>query len=63
MKNCPENYYVTVLEDTETNQVIGSATLVKELKFIHDASAVNIKIVIYSLVYPLTRFLVPASAP
>ncbi|XP_041353252.1 glucosamine 6-phosphate N-acetyltransferase-like [Gigantopelta aegis] len=39
MKNCADNYYVTVLEDTETNQVIGTGTLVKEIKFIHDASA------------------------
>ena len=41
MKECPDNYFVTVLEDTETNQVIGTATLVKESKFIHDASAVT----------------------
>ncbi|XP_046352210.2 glucosamine 6-phosphate N-acetyltransferase-like [Haliotis rufescens] len=39
MKKCPENYYVTVIENTESGQIIASATLVKETKFIHQASA------------------------
>lgn len=29
------DYYVTVIEDTRMNQLIGSATLVIEHKFIH----------------------------
>ncbi|KAK2161350.1 hypothetical protein LSH36_118g03015 [Paralvinella palmiformis] len=35
MKHCPNTYYVVVLEDTNKQQVIGSATLVIEQKFIH----------------------------
>lgn len=31
-------YYVTVIEDTRSNQIIGSATLVVEQKFIHGCS-------------------------
>lgn len=31
-------YYVTVIEDTRSQTIIGSATLVTELKFIHNAS-------------------------
>ncbi|KAJ8309034.1 hypothetical protein KUTeg_013908 [Tegillarca granosa] len=31
--------FITVVEDKTTNQIIGSATLVKELKFIHQCSA------------------------
>lgn len=38
MKSCPGTYYVMVIEDTERGQVIGSATLVVEQKFIHSAS-------------------------
>ncbi|BFZ12275.1 hypothetical protein BsWGS_15314 [Bradybaena similaris] len=39
MKACPDSYYVVVIEDSETGQIIGSATLVKEQKFIHGASS------------------------
>lgn len=39
MKACEDTYYVTVIEDTTSNQVIGSATLVKEQKFIHQCTA------------------------
>ncbi|GFR58481.1 glucosamine-6-phosphate N-acetyltransferase [Elysia marginata] len=39
MKACEDTYYVTVIEDTTSNQVIGSATLVKEQKFIHHCTA------------------------
>ncbi|XP_031328122.1 probable glucosamine 6-phosphate N-acetyltransferase isoform X2 [Photinus pyralis] len=31
-------YYVTVIEDTRSQTIIGAATLVTELKFIHNAS-------------------------
>ncbi|XP_074652261.1 glucosamine 6-phosphate N-acetyltransferase-like [Tubulanus polymorphus] len=34
MKACPGTYYVAVLEDTDLQQIIGSATLVIEHKFI-----------------------------
>ncbi|XP_076441691.1 putative glucosamine 6-phosphate N-acetyltransferase [Babylonia areolata] len=39
MKSCPDTYYIVVIEDTTTTQVIGSASLIKEQKFIHGASA------------------------
>lgn len=29
------DYYITVIEDTRSNKIIGSATLVIESKFIH----------------------------
>lgn len=35
------DYFVTVIEDTRINQLIGSATLVIEHKFIHDCGLVN----------------------
>lgn len=38
MKACPNTYYVTVIEDLETNQIVGSATLVVEQKFIHECA-------------------------
>uniref|UniRef100_A0AC35FB97 Glucosamine 6-phosphate N-acetyltransferase n=1 Tax=Panagrolaimus sp. PS1159 TaxID=55785 RepID=A0AC35FB97_9BILA len=31
----PLSYYITVIEDIETQKIVGSATLVIELKFIH----------------------------
>ena len=43
MKNTPNTYYVTVIEDTATNKVIGSATLFMEQKFIHDCGKVRLK--------------------
>jgi len=36
MKQCPNTYYITVIEDTQKGQVIGSASLVVEQKFIHE---------------------------
>lgn len=36
---CLDSYYITVIEDTQTKQIIASGTLVKELKFIHKCSA------------------------
>jgi glucosamine-phosphate N-acetyltransferase len=37
MKLCPGTYYVAVIEDTTNGQIIGTATLVVEQKFIHSA--------------------------
>ena len=34
-------YYVTVIEDTRYNKIIGSATLVIEHKFIHNCGIVR----------------------
>jgi hypothetical protein len=41
MKSCPNTYYVTVIEDTLTGQIVGSATLVVEQKFIHECALVS----------------------
>ncbi|XP_046402804.1 probable glucosamine 6-phosphate N-acetyltransferase [Ischnura elegans] len=42
MKQCPNTYFITVVEDTETanpeDSVIGAATLVVEQKFIHQCA-------------------------
>ncbi|GFT68757.1 probable glucosamine 6-phosphate N-acetyltransferase [Nephila pilipes] len=37
MKSCKNRYFVTVIEDLSTNQVVGTATLAIEKKFIHSA--------------------------
>jgi hypothetical protein len=42
MKNSPNMYYVTVIEDTNTGAVIGSATLLLEQKFIHNCAKVEL---------------------
>ncbi|XP_059157522.1 glucosamine 6-phosphate N-acetyltransferase-like [Physella acuta] len=39
MKSCADTYYITVIEDVVKGQIIGTATLVVERKFIHHASA------------------------
>ncbi|XP_063221895.1 probable glucosamine 6-phosphate N-acetyltransferase isoform X2 [Bacillus rossius redtenbacheri] len=36
MKACPDTYFVTVVEDTQTHKVVAAASLITELKFIHD---------------------------
>lgn len=38
MKECPNTYYVTVIEDTATSQIVASAALVVEQKFIHNCA-------------------------
>jgi len=40
MADCKNSYYIVVIEDTNTNLVIGSATLAVEQKFIHECSTV-----------------------
>ncbi|XP_022250008.1 probable glucosamine 6-phosphate N-acetyltransferase isoform X1 [Limulus polyphemus] len=37
MSSCKGMHYITVIEDTVSGQIIGSATLAVEQKFIHDA--------------------------
>lgn len=41
MKNCPGTYYVTVIEDLDTNLIIGAASLIVEYKFIHNCGLVK----------------------
>merc|ERR1712059_57285 len=41
MKDMDGTYLVTVIEDTDSNQVIGAATLVMEDKFIHECGRVG----------------------
>jgi len=41
MKQCPGTYFVIVIEDVDKCQVVGSATLVVEQKFIHNAAIVS----------------------
>lgn len=35
------DYFITVIEDTRSNSIIGSATLVIEHKFIHECATVR----------------------
>ncbi|KAL5008297.1 hypothetical protein ScPMuIL_013878 [Solemya velum] len=39
MKSCSDTYFITVIEDTSSGQVIGAGSLVVEQKFIHHCSA------------------------
>jgi glucosamine-phosphate N-acetyltransferase len=41
MKRCSNTYYVTVIEDTVSGQIVGASTLVVEQKFIHDCAVVS----------------------
>ena len=43
MRQCPDTYYVIVIEDTTVpgGRVIGAATLVRERKFIHTCGSVG----------------------
>ena len=41
MKACNGTYFVTVIEDTVKNKIIGAATLIRERKFIHNSGSVN----------------------
>ncbi|CAH0395587.1 unnamed protein product [Bemisia tabaci] len=36
MKQCPNTYYIAVVEDLETNTIVATTTLVIEQKFIHE---------------------------
>ena len=37
MRRCPNTYFIAVLEDKKSGQIIGCATLLLEYKFIHSA--------------------------
>lgn len=41
MVRCPNTYYITVVEDVTTGQIVGSASLVLEQKFIHKCALVS----------------------
>ena len=41
MKQCPDTYFTTVIENVEKSQIVGAATLVIEQKFIHSAALVS----------------------
>jgi len=38
MKACKNTYFVTLIEDTTTNEIVGSATLLLEQKIIHSCA-------------------------
>jgi hypothetical protein len=40
MKHVPNTYYVTVIEDMDAGEIIGSATLFVEQKFIRECAKV-----------------------
>ena len=48
MKRCSGTYYILVVEDTTKSQIIGSATLVLEQKFIHSAGTVRLLLLCHS---------------
>ena len=41
LKSSNGTYYNTVIVDSNTNQIIGAATLIKERKFIHQCANVR----------------------
>ncbi|KAF6201836.1 hypothetical protein GE061_004231 [Apolygus lucorum] len=52
MKSCENTYYVTVIEDTNTGEVIGTGTLLIEQKIIHScASRGRLEDIVVSDVY------------
>lgn len=55
MKNSGD-YYVTVIEDTNKNEIIGSATLVIEHKFIHECGLVWKCLVFFYCSLPFHNF-------
>ena len=42
MRSCPSSYFIVVIEDTSVGEVIGSATLAVEQKFIRECKCVGI---------------------
>ena len=45
MQACPNSYFVIVIEDTSTGELIGSATLAVEQKFIRGTKCVSFQYV------------------
>ena len=41
MKNTRDTYYVTVIVDKQLDKIIGSGTILREKKFIHECGSVN----------------------
>lgn len=41
MKECPNTYYIVVIENTDTRKVVAAASLVLEQKFIHEIAMVR----------------------
>ena len=41
MKECPNTYYITVIENTDTRKIVAAASLVLEQKFIHEIAMVK----------------------
>lgn len=51
-------YYVTVIEDLDTNRIAGSATLFTEYKFIHGGGLVNMnRFFLFSSINNFTDYL------
>lgn len=42
MCKCPYTYYITVIEDTTTGEVVGTGTLLMEQKFIRNCAVVSL---------------------
>lgn len=41
MKECPNTYYIVVIEDTAIKKIVAAASLVLEQKFIHEIALVT----------------------
>ena len=41
VKNTTDTYYVTVIVDKKLDKIIGSGTILREKKFIHECGSVN----------------------
>ena len=41
MKNTTDTYYVTVIVDKKLDKIIGSGTILREKKFIHECGSVS----------------------
>ena len=41
MKQCPNTYYIAVIENTDTKKIVAAASLILEQKFIHEIAMVR----------------------
>ena len=46
MQACPNSYFVVVIEDTSVGEVVGSATLAVEQKFIRGTKCVSLQMLL-----------------